>query len=53
MWWSAPTWITLLDPFALHVPSHRIWLADSGLADKDVSLCEIMAIIAVVDWGSL
>ena len=33
----------LLDSFALHAPSHRIWLEDSGLAEKDV-LCEIMTI---------
>ena len=39
--WSALTWIARLDPFALHVPSHRIWLADSGLAEKGI-LCAIM-----------
>ena len=39
-------------PFALHAPSHRTWLADYGLAEKDV-LCAIMMIIAGGDWDSL
>ncbi len=52
MWWSAQTWTTLQDPFALHAPSHRIWLADFGLVEEDV-LCAIMTIAAGVNWGSL
>ena len=47
MWWSAQTWTTLLGPFALHVPLHRVWLADFGLAETD-ELCAIMTIIAGV-----
>ena len=35
-----PTWIALLDPFALYAPFHHLWLADFGLGlvEKDV-LC--------------
>ena len=40
---------TPLGPFALHAPSHRTWLADSGLAEKAL-LCVIMMVIAGVDW---
>ena len=47
-----PTWITLLDPFALHAPFHHLWLADFGLVEKDM-LCAIMMITAGVDLGSL
>ncbi len=45
-------WITLLGPFALHVPFHHLRLADFGLVVKDV-LCAIMTITAGVDLGSL
>ena len=48
----ADVWTELLDPFALHVPSHRTWLADSGLVERDV-LCAVMTIIAGVGFGSL
>ena len=37
---------------ALHVPFNRIWLEDSGLAEKAV-LCAIMTITAGVSCGVL
>ena len=50
MWWSTPTWITLLDPFALHAPFHHLRPAVFGLMEKDV-LCAIMTITVGVDLG--
>ena len=53
MWWSALTRTTaLLGSFAVHAPSHRLWLADYGPVEKAV-LCAIMTITTGVDWGSL
>ena len=43
MWLSAPMWITLLDPFALHAPFHHLQLVVFGLLEKDV-LCATMAV---------
>ena len=52
MWLSAPVWITLLDPFALHAPFHHLQLVVFGLLEKDV-LCATMAVTTtmVVDLG--
>ena len=49
---SAPTWIALLDPFALHAPFNHLRLAGFRLVGKDL-LCAIMTITAGVDSGSL
>ena len=40
MWLSAPMWIMLLDPFALHAPFHHLWPVVFGLLEKDV-LCVV------------
>ena len=48
----APPIIGASSVTSLHVPSHRMLLAASGLAETDV-LCAIMTIIAGVDLGSL
>ena len=40
-----------LDPFALDVPFHHLWLKDSGLVEEGL-LCAVMTIISGVDLGS-
>ena len=50
MWLSAPMWIKLLDPFALHAPFHHLQPVVFGLMEEDV-LCEIMTITVGVDLG--
>ena len=52
MWLSAPMWITLLDPFALHALFHHLWPVVFGLLEKDV-LCATMTIMITtgVDLG--
>ena len=50
MWLSAPMWIALLGPFALHAPSHHLRPVVFDLMEKDV-LCATMTITVGVDLG--
>ena len=53
MWLSAPMWITLLDPFALHAPFHHLRPVVFGLMEKDVlCACSIPPLMAGGLWST-